>query len=107
MNFRKGDQVSICGVVKHDQDGDEENIFVDIVGSYETLWMKPENVKLVQAKFECGDRVIWGDSDCQGEIVSINDGYAWIIMHAGIYCTRHVGTIDRMPELPEVADDAA
>ena len=101
MKFRKGDIVSLRGTVKHNFDPydceKDTRVFVDIVGSHETIWIKPEDVTLVQPMFEIGDQVRW-DEHGAGTIVAINDGHAWIGMESGDYCTRLLTAIERMPD---------
>ena len=99
MNYRKGDIVNVQGIVKHNFehiDGDKR-VFVDIIGSYETIWIKPEDVTLVQPMFETGEQVRW-DEHGTGTIIAINDGHAWIGMDSGDYCTRMLSAIERMPD---------
>lgn len=53
MNFRKGDIVSMRGVVKHNFDKCGR-VFVDVEGCHDTLRLGPERLTLVSAKFEIG-----------------------------------------------------
>ena len=94
--FKKGDVVSLQGTIKHDQGDEEKNIFVDVIGAHDTLWMKPQDMTLVQPFFEVGDAVCWGDQG-SGIVHAINDGHAWIGMASGDYCTRLLSTIQRVP----------
>ena len=96
MNYRKGDVVSVQGVVKHDfnKDDPEHRVFVDIPGTYETLWMEPSSLTLVQHHFEIGDSVTW-DEHGAGIIHAIKDHHAWIGMASGDYCTRLLTSIKR------------
>lgn len=108
MQFRKGDIVSVRCVVKHNMDGSKERVFIDVKGSYETLWMEPEDVTLVRPFFEVGDAVRWGDRDGdKGEILGIAGEHAWIDLGNGDYCTRHFSAIQRDPMFAEVEEDAA
>ena len=97
MQLRKGDKVSVIGTVKFDQKGDDR-IFVKIDGSHEDLWVAPSVVKLVQQMFEVGDRVCWGAPAMDGEIIAISGDHAWIELAGENYCTRHFGSITRLPE---------
>ncbi len=110
MNFRKGDTVSLQGIVKHNFDASDadKRVFVDVIGSHETLWLKPDDITLVGQLFEVGDSARWlvsGDADTfqYGVILAINDGHAWIDMGGGDYCTRLLTAIERV----EVSDDIA
>lgn len=95
MTYRKGDRVSIQGIVKHNQ-GDDKRIFIDVVGSYETLWMEPGHLTLVTPLFEIGDKCKWGDHG-RGDILSIANDHAWIITAGGgDYCTRLLTSIERV-----------
>lgn len=105
MKFRKGDTVSIRGTVKHNFDptgaDPDKRVFVDIIGSHETAWMKPEDVKLVAQTFEVGDEVRWLQNAGEGlflsgEILAISGEHAWIGMPDGIYCTRTFSAIERV-----------
>ena len=103
MNFRKGDKVSLIGIVKHNQSDDKERIFVDIVDSHETVWLKPYELKMVEPLFEVGDQCAWdkdGENSREGTILAINHGHAWIDLGGGDYCTRLLTAIERV-ETPE------
>ena len=112
--LRKGDKVSVTGTVKYTPDAGER-VFVIIDGSHEELWCAQTAVKLVQAKFEVGDRVCWGMTASDGagmattgEILAISGEHAWIEHSNGEYCTRHFGSITRLPdEEPNVAEAGA
>lgn len=104
MEFRKGDVVSFLGTVKHDADDSKERVFIDVTGSHDTVWLKPEDITLVKARFDVGDRVCWGERLPDGaggvnvgEIIAISGEHAWIEYGAGEYCTRRFGAIDRLP----------
>lgn len=107
MKLRKGDKVSVTGIVKYEPASDDR-VFIRIDGSYEDLWVKPDLVKLVQAQFDVGDRVgfdINGAVHVEGEILSTSGEHAWIEYSTGEYCTRHFGSIERLPEEPEAAPE--
>ena len=102
MNYRKGDKVSVLGIVKHNQNEDK-NIFVDVIGSHDTLWLKPEDMTLVEPMFEVGDGCTFtytstgaGETTGTGVILAISDGHAWIDRGGGDYCTRMLTTIERV-----------
>jgi len=98
MNYRKGDKVSVLGIVKHNQNEDK-NIFVDVIGSHETLWLEPKDMTLVAPMFEVGDECQWGgtgESLGIGTVLAISDGHAWIDRGGGDYCTRMLTTIERV-----------
>ncbi len=108
MNFRKGDTVSLQGTVKHNFDATDtdKRVFVDVVGSHETLWLKPDDITLVRYAFEVGDSARWlveENTYQYGTILAINEGHAWIDMGGGDYCTRLLTAIERV----EVSDDIA
>ncbi len=111
MNFRKGDTVSLQGVIKHnyDETDSDKRVFVDVIGSHDTLWMKPEDITLVGQLFEVGDSARWLVSGGQevsyqyGTVLAINDDHAWIDLGNGDYCTRLLTTIERV----EVNNDIA
>ncbi len=102
MELRKGDKVSVTGTVKYTPTKGER-VFVKIEGSHEELWCSPDAVKLVQAKFDIGDRVgfDYGPSTMDGEILAVSGEHAWIDLGTGEYCTRHFGSITRLPEPAE------
>lgn len=113
MQFRKGDIVSVQGTVKYPSDGDDR-IFIEVDGNAVDLWLKPGMLTLVRAKFDVGDRVCWTAPHPAvpgkviiGEIIGISGDHAWIDLEDGNYCTRHFGAIDRIPDVPESAHDAA
>lgn len=103
MKYRKGDKVSVLGIVKHNQNEDK-NIFVDVIGTHDTLWLKPEDMTLVAPMFEVGDKCQWAsdpaigvaEDDPIGTILAISDGHAWIDRGGGDYCTRMLTTIERV-----------
>lgn len=102
MTYRKGDRISIQGIVKHNQD-DDKRIFIDVVGSYETLWMEPGHLTLVTPLFEVGDKCSWDhDSENLGIVLAVNDGYAWINITDGTisagHCTRLLTSIERVDD---------
>lgn len=105
MQYRKGDIVTLRGRVKHDGDGTKERLFIDVIGSHETLWMAPKDIELAQAHFEIGDRVTWDGGN--GEILAISDDHAWIGRGGGDYCTRLFGSIQRSDDIPEGEENAA
>jgi hypothetical protein len=103
MNFRRGDKVSIVGTVKHnfttDQADPDKRVFVDVDGTHETIWIKPDCVTLKQSHFEVDDRCTWeGWTDDPGTILAISEGHAWIDMGGGSYCTRLLTTIERVDD---------
>lgn len=105
MNFRKGDTVSLLGLVKHnfepDRDDADKRVFVDLIGSHETVWIRPVNLKLVRQVFEVGDHVRWLQNAGEGlflsgEILAISGEHAWIGMSDGNYCTRMLTSMERV-----------
>ncbi len=101
MELRKGDKVSVTGTVKYTPDKNER-VFVVIEGAHQELWCAQSAVKMVQAAFEVGDRVCWGDtSPFVGEIIAVSGEHAWIDWGDGNYCTRTFGSITRLPEVPD------
>lgn len=107
MKFRKGDKVSVSGVVEYDHDGSNDVLFFKIPGTYQSIGLTPDQwanagVKLEEPNFVVGDRVTWTDGTGSGEILSLNEGHAWIGMGGGDYCTRMVSTIQRDPDFEEV-----
>jgi len=93
MNYRKGDIVSVLGIVRHDE-GDDDGVFVDITDRHDTLWVSPKGLTLVAAKFEVGDKCQF--MDFSGIVLAISDGHAWIDMGGGNYCTRQLTSIERI-----------
>ena len=93
MNFRKGDHVSIVGIVKHNVEAGEK-IFVELPGYHSDIWVSPDVLTLVQAHFDVGDKCQW--ADITGIILAISDGHAWIDRGGGDYCTRLLMTIERV-----------
>jgi hypothetical protein len=96
MNLRKGDQVSVVGIVKHTPD-EGERVFIRLPDYHSDIWVSQDSVKLVQADFEVGDSCVW-DGDGRGAILSIYNGHAWIDMGGGNYCTRLLTAIERVDD---------
>lgn len=100
MKFRKGDKVSLVGVVKYDSDqidtDGDKRIFVTV--GHDDLWLKPEMVKMVAPVFEVDDDVSWDDIDGTqvGTILAISNEHAWLDLGGGGYCTRMLHTISRV-----------
>lgn len=111
MNFRKGDTVSVRGTVKYsyDEGDNDKRVFVDVIGSHETLWIKPEDLTLVSQVFEVGDSVRWpinvegAAPFLYGTVLAIANDHAWIEFGSCEYCTRLLTSIERV----EVSDDVA
>ena len=97
MKYRQGDKVSVLGIVKHNQ-SDDKRVFVDVIGSHDTLWLEPKDMTLVAPMFEVGDRCDWEvDGGRNGGIIlAVSDGHAWINLDGGYYCTRMLTTIERI-----------
>jgi hypothetical protein len=103
--FRKGDKVSVTGIVMYDP-SPGKNIFID-VGASKDIWVDPDSIQLVQAYFEVGDECSWPgslDQTMTGTALAISNGHAWIDMGDGQYCTRLLTKIDRIDSYPEKAD---
>ena len=99
MNLRKGDQVSIVGVVKHTPDGNEK-VFVQLPDYHSDVWVSQDAVKLVQADFDVGDKCTWeGFGTDPATVLAISDGHAWIDMGGGAYCTRLLTAIERVDDV--------
>lgn len=112
MNYRKGDKVSILGIVQyppHYTDSPEDKrVSIKVVNSFETLWMKPEDVTLVTPLFEVGDKCTWGGAPgspptepMRGTILAISGENAWIDM-GGVYVTRLLTSIERVDDEAEL-----
>ena len=104
MAFRKGDKVSIAGIIKHDE-GDNGRVFVRIEDHHEDLWLKTETLKLIQPHFAVDDKCSFNFTNREGtdvigvgHILAISDGHAWIDMGGGEYCTRTLTSIERVDE---------
>lgn len=113
MKFRKGDIVSVRGIVKYDERDDSPGIFVDIPGIHSVALFNPRDAQegcltLVQAYFEVGDSVTFtsNGSSLNGTIIGISDEHAWIDLGGGDYCTRLLSSIERI-ETEGTADAAA
>jgi len=110
--LRKGDKVSVTGTVKYTPDAGER-VFVAVKGGTVDLWVDQSEVKLVQAKFEVGDKIAFvarqnehgGDVQMKGEILAISGEHAWIEYANGEYYTRTFSSIERLPdEEPEAVE---
>ena len=104
MNYRKGDVVSVQGVVEYDQTDNDKMVFIKIPGAVHSVAMTPQectkaNLTMVQPMFEVGESVRW-EGHGIGIIHAIKDGHAWIGMASGDYCTRLLTSINR-DETPE------
>ena len=104
MNYRKGDIVSVLGIVRHGK-AEGNYVFVDVTGIHTTVMLEPKEITLVAAKFEVGDKcrlatdtaIGCAEDDPVGTILAISDGHAWIeIFPGGNYCTRQLTSIERI-----------
>jgi hypothetical protein len=100
MKYRKGDTVSIKGVVEYNQREDKD-VFVRVHGH--THMISSEELTMVSPLFEVGDSVMWpapnqprSDVFQYGTILAIADDHAWISIGAGDYCTRLLFSIQRV-----------
>ena len=101
MKYRKGDKVSIVGIIKHTPDDDADRIFIAVPDYHADIWVSQKVVTLVQADFEVGDKCQWGGTgEClgSGTVLAISDGHAWIDLGGGDYCTRLLTKIERIEE---------
>jgi hypothetical protein len=95
MSYRKGDKVSIFGIIKHRQSSEDTQVAIEVIGYYQTIWLELEHLTLVTPLFEVGDKCTWGDHG-RGDILSIANDHAWIITAGGDYCTRLLTSIERV-----------
>ena len=103
MSLRKGDKVSITGIIKHAPEG-KEKVFVQLPDYHNDVWVSQDALTLVQADFEVGDKCTWdGFGDVPALVLAISDGHAWIDMGGGAYCTRLLTAIQRI-DGPEETD---
>jgi hypothetical protein len=115
QTFRKGDIVTVRGTVEYDYGAAEDKLlFIKVPGFYQSVALSPDQWKnaglaLVQPRFDVGDDVRWSDRGGnvagQGTILAISNDHAWIDIGGGGYCTRMLGTIERVPA--EAVADAA
>ena len=79
MLYRKGDRVSVEGVVKYDQQrhGGEDYVHVRLP-DYIDVMAKVDNVTLVARRFDVGDVIAWSDVRGTHRVEAIGDGYLWI-----------------------------
>lgn len=107
MKFRKGDIVSVRGVVEYDyKDDDDSMLFIKIPGHYQSVGLPEDkffgaSVKIEMPFFEAGDSVRWpkhvgSDEFCYGTILALTDGHAWIALGGADYCTRTCSSIERV-----------
>lgn len=108
-NFRlvKGDVVSVEGVVKYDQDADDERVFVVMPGAFNDLHVKPAGLTLVRQNIRVGDRVdAYGLGI--GEVLAINGEWAWVEIDGSSPVTRRVSSLARLPpEAPAEPDSTS
>lgn len=75
-SYRKGDRVSLLGIVRHDQ-RDEGTVYVDVDGHYAAVSVKAADVTLVYPHIEVGERVRWSNRET-GEVIGVDDGNLWV-----------------------------
>lgn len=97
-NFRlvKGDVVSVEGVVKYDQDADDDRVFVVVPGAFNDLHLKPADLTLVRQNIRVGDRVSTSGYEA-GEVLSVAGEWAWVDFDGGSPITRHLHSLTRLP----------
>lgn len=103
MVFRKGDKVSITGTIKYRPKPDE-HIFIEVDGKTDDVWIHPNFVTLVEPFFEPGDECtfqVQGYGEKTGTVLASSGGHAWIDLGGGEYCTRTLGSIQRVESFPE------
>lgn len=72
MKFRKGDKVSAVGVVGYTYEG-QDSVAVAFPGA-PTVYLKPEEITLVERKFEVGERVHIHEDTVRVWVVAAVDG---------------------------------
>lgn len=94
-SFRKGDKVSVTATVKYRyDDGNVGDVYLDIDGHYQSISIPASKLTLVQANFQVGDWVKWGDGLKSGQILALNESLAWVRCYqTAIHDTLHIGTI--------------
>lgn len=88
--FRKGDRVSIKGVVTYDQADGKENIFVHV--GADDVYVLADEVEMVSGRIEVGDTVRHGSR--LGDVQAIHGGMLWVRFYAPIFGTPSYDTIE-------------
>ena len=79
--FRKGDIVSLRGVVKFDQGDNEKLVHVDIIGDVTSRpIVEAESLTMEEASFRVGDAVTWKDMHILrvGTVLAIAGDRLWV-----------------------------
>ena len=77
--FKKGDVVTLSGVVKWDQDKTESSsVFVQFQGVYDVVGCQPDLLKFEYSTFAVGDHVWSGEHEVSGIVLAVNGDKAWV-----------------------------
>ena len=82
--FRTGDIVGLTGKVRHNQNDDDDFVFVDVDGHHAALMLKPEKVSLIAPRIDVGERVCWTNG-AEGVVIASHADKLWVMQDDGTY----------------------
>lgn len=82
--FRHGDIVCLTGTVRHDQNFDDNFIFVSIEGHHSALMIGATDVTLIAPRIDAGERVRWTNG-AEGRVLASDADQIWVKLDNGKY----------------------
>lgn len=104
--WRKGDKVTISGVVKYDHIVDRTDVWIDLEDLIydRTVSAKADapSLTLVQPHLEIGDMVHDRETNTKGKLVGLHGSYGWIELSCGGQpIGARIGDLYRQEPAPE------
>jgi preprotein translocase subunit YajC len=99
MTFRRGDNVSVTGVVTQNHYQDEK-VQIQLESHHSRIRVEAAVVTMVQPRFDLGDAVEFTDDDggLHGTIIAIQNGHAWVDLGDEKYRTFPLSSIVRVEQ---------
>jgi len=82
--FRHGDIVCVTGTVRHNQNFDDNFIFVTIDGHHSPLMIGANYVTLIAPRMDAGERVRW-TNNAEGVVLATHSDQVWVKLDDGSY----------------------
>lgn len=82
--LRTGDIVGLTGKVRHNQNDDDDFVFVDVDGHHTALMLKPEKISLIAPRIDIGERVRWTNGN-EGKVLASDVDKLWVKLDDGSY----------------------
>ena len=84
--LRTGDIIGLTGKVRHNQNNDDDFVFIDIDGHHTALMLKSEKITLIAPRIDVGERVRWTNGS-EGVVKAADGDKLWVLADTGQYVT--------------------